>query len=444
MSKDTIYAPASGVGPAGIAVIRVSGSIAGDILDVISGVSRPEPRLATRASLSNPKSCEPLDTGLVIWFPGPASFTGEDVVEFHIHGGRATTEALCGALGEIDGCRLAEPGEFSRRAFFNQKLDLTEVEGLADLIAAETEAQRKQALRQLSGSLGKNFDNWRKKLLSCLAHVEAAIDFPDEDLPQELPGNTKHHILGMAEEITQYLDDQHGGERLREGIQIVIVGIPNVGKSSLLNYLAERDVAIVSEQAGTTRDVIEARLDLEGFPVTVADTAGLRTTSDEVEGEGVLRARNRLSEADFGVFVFDASSLHGHAPIVKMIGPDDLVLINKADLVAELKVPGELKEFSPIIVSLKDGTNLEAFMQILTQRVVGRFSLVGPAPITRLRHREALEEAAAALNRARRAAEVELMAEDLRLATRELGRITGRVDVEDVLDVIFREFCIGK
>jgi len=444
MSKDTIYAPASGVGPAGIAVIRVSGSIAGDILDVISGVSRPEPRLATRASLSNPKSCEPLDTGLVIWFPGPASFTGEDVVEFHIHGGRATTEALCGALGEIDGCRLAEPGEFSRRAFFNQKLDLTEVEGLADLIAAETEAQRKQALRQLSGSLGKNFDNWRKKLLSCLAHVEAAIDFPDEDLPQELPGNTKHNILGMAEEITQYLDDQNGGERLREGFQIVIVGIPNVGKSSLLNYLAERDVAIVSEQAGTTRDVIEVRLDLEGFPVTVADTAGLRTTSDEVEGEGVLRARNRLSEADLGVFVFDASSLHGHDPIVKMIGPDDLVLINKADLVAELKVPGELKEFSPIIVSLKDGTNLEAFMQILTQRVVGRFSLVGPAPITRLRHREALEEAAAALNRARRAAEVELMAEDLRLATRELGRITGRVDVEDVLDVIFREFCIGK
>jgi len=277
-----------------------------------------------------------------------------------------------------------------------------------------------------------------------LAHVEAAIDFPDEDLPPELPGNTKHKILGMAEEITQYLDDQHGGERLREGFQMVIVGVPNVGKSSLLNYLAERDVAIVSEQAGTTRDVIEVRLDLEGFPVTVADTAGLRTTSDEVEGEGVLRARNRLSEADLGVFVFDASSLHGHDPIVKMIGPDDLVLINKADLVAELKVPGELKEFSPIIVSLKDGTNLEAFMQILTQRVVGRFSLVGPAPITRLRHREALEEAAAALNRARRAAEVELMAEDLRLATRELGRITGRVDVEDVLDVIFREFCIGK
>ena len=444
MSKDTIYAPASGVGPAGIAVIRVSGSIAGDILDVISGVSRPEPRLATRAKLSNPLSGEALDTGLVIWFPGPASFTGEDVVEFQIHGGKATTEALCGALSEIDGCRLAEPGEFSRRAFFNEKLDLAEVEGLADLIVAETEAQRKQALRQLSGALSEKFDNWRKELLTCLAHVEAAIDFPDEDLPLELPGNTKHNILGMSQEIAQYLDDQHKGERLREGFQIVIVGAPNVGKSSLLNYLAERDVAIVSEQAGTTRDVIEVRLDLEGFPVIVADTAGLRTTSDEVEGEGVLRARNRASLADLGVFVFDASSLNTHDPIVELIGPDDLVVINKADLVADLKVPGELKKFSPIIVSLKDGTNLGTFIHTLTQQVVGRFSLVGPAPITRLRHREALEEAAAALSRAQRAPEVELMAEDLRHATRELGRITGEVDVEDVLDVIFREFCIGK
>ena len=444
MSKDTIYAPASGLGPAGIAVIRVSGSIAGDILDVISGVSSPEPRLATRAKLSNPMSGEALDTGLVIWFPAPASFTGEDVVEFQIHGGKATTEALCGALSAIDGCRLAEPGEFSRRAFFNQKLDLTEAEGLADLIAAETEAQRKQALRQLSGSLSKSFNHWRKELLRVLAHVEAAIDFPDEDLPSELLGNTRHKILGMSEELTQYLDDQHRGERLREGFQIVIAGPPNVGKSSLLNYLAERDVAIVSEQAGTTRDVIEVRLDLAGFPVTVADTAGLRTTSDEVEGEGVLRARNRASLADLGVFVFDASCLNTHDPIVELVGPDDLVVINKADLIAELKVPSELKEFSPIIVSLKDGTNLGAFMETLTQQVVGRFSLVGPAPITRLRHREALEAAVAGLERAGRAQAVELIAEELRLATRELGRITGRVDVEDVLDVIFREFCIGK
>ncbi|MBH67452.1 MAG: tRNA uridine-5-carboxymethylaminomethyl(34) synthesis GTPase MnmE [Rhodospirillaceae bacterium] len=444
MFKDTIYAPASGAGPAGIAVIRVSGSIAGGILDVISGVSRPEPRVATLAKLSDPVSGEALDTGLVVWFPGPASFTGEDVVEFQIHGGRATTEALCGALGEIEGCRLAEPGEFTRRAFVNQKLDLTEVEGLADLIAAETDAQRRQALRQLTGSLSKNFINWRKELLSCLAHVEAAIDFPDEDLPSGLPGNTRHKILGMSNEITQYLDDNRRGEKLREGFQIVIVGAPNVGKSSLLNYLADRDVAIVSEQAGTTRDVIEVRLDLEGIPVTVADTAGLRVTSDEVEGEGVSRARNRALSSDLGVFVFDASALENIDLIVELISPTDLVLINKADLVDELEVPEELTKFSPLIVSLKDSTNLGVFMQTLTQQVVGRFSSIGPAPITRLRHREALEKAVAAIDRARWAPEVELMAEDLRLAARELGRITGRVDVEDVLDLIFQEFCIGK
>ena len=444
MFKDSIFAPSSGGAPAGISVVRVSGPSAGKILNTIAGVCTPKPRHATHVTLTNPKNGEPLDTGLFIWFPAPASFTGEDVVEFQIHGGVATVEALCRALGTFENCRLAEPGEFSRRAFYNEKLDLAELEGLSDLIAAETEAQRKQALQQLSGSLSEIYEPWRKALLECLAHTEAVIDFPEEELPDDLLGNTKHNILGMTKKITQYLDDGNRGEKLREGFQIVIAGAPNVGKSSLLNYLAERDVAIVSEQAGTTRDVIEVRLDLGGYPVTVADTADLRQTRDAIEYEGVKRAESRATNADLTLFVFDILSFDGDQRVVELITSNDLVLINKADLLKEPKIPEFLKVFDPIIISVKNGQNLEDFLKVLTNRVVKQFSVNAPAPLSRLRHREALERTNFALQRSLNTGAAELMAEDLRIAARELGKITGRVDVEDVLDVIFHEFCIGK
>jgi tRNA modification GTPase len=444
MKSDTIFAPSSGSGPAGIAIIRISGSKAGAILDSFSGLERPKPRFAMRASIFDPKTADVLDEGLVIWFPGPGSFTGEDVVELHIHGGQATTEAICCSLSEFEGCRIAEPGEFSRRAFYNNKLDLTEIEGLADLIAAETEGQRKQALKQLSGNLSLIYEAWRKNLLRLLAYAEAALDFPDEELPDNLIGTTKHKILGISKEITQYIDDKRQGERMRDGIQVAIVGSPNVGKSSLVNYLAQRDVAIVSEQEGTTRDVIEVRLDLAGFPVTVADTAGMRTTSQLIELEGVRRAKNRALSADFSIIVFDAGALEKNSKIIQMVRPNDIVVINKADLVGSPEIPLELQKFSPIIISVKTGLQLDVFLKTLTKRVATIFSNTGAPPLTRLRHREALSSCLAALSGAIEAPEVELMAEDLRLAVRELGRITGRVDVEDVLDIIFGEFCIGK
>lgn len=444
MISDTIFALSSGSGPAGVAIIRISGTKAGPVLDSLSGLRRPKARVVTRASLFDPKTGDALDEALVIWFPGPASFTGEDVVELHIHGGRATVEALCHSLSVFEVCRLAEPGEFSRRAFDNDKLDLTEIEGLADLIAAETEGQRKQALKQLSGSLSMVYEAWRKKLLRLLAHAEAAIDFPDEELPDNLIGNTKHKILGITKEMTQHLDDKRQGERLRDGLQVAIVGAPNVGKSSLLNYLAQRDVAIVSEQEGTTRDIIEVRLDLAGYPVTIADTAGMRLTSQAIEAEGVRRAKNWALAADFSIVVFDASSLETDPKIIELAGPGDIIIINKSDLVGSPEIPGELQKFLPIIVSVKTGFQLDAFLKTLTERVDAIFLNAGPPVLTRMRHREALSSCLAALGGAIEATEAELMSEDLRLATRALGRITGRVDVEDVLDIIFGEFCIGK
>jgi len=445
MTNDTIFALSSGNGVSGLAVIRISGPESGPILQSLSGGSLPMPRHATRVSLRDPDNGEVLDDGLVLWFPGPASFTGEDIVELHIHGGRATIDAVSFALSGFENCRLAEPGEFSRRAFDNNKLDLAEIEGLADLIAAETEAQRKQALRQLSGGISEVYENWREALLRLLAHAEAAIDFPEEDLPDNLISDTKHNMLGISESITQYISDNRRGERLRDGFQITIAGPPNAGKSSLLNELAQRDVAIVSEQAGTTRDVIEVRLDLGGYPVTIADTAGMRTTTETIEAEGVRRARDRAESSDITIFVVDASLDKANAEILKMAQPGDIVAFNKSDLLGFPAPTPKIPDVDTLSVSVKTGQHLDKLIHSVTERVILSLSdSAGPPPLTRLRHREALEDCRSALLRGLKAPESELMAEDLRLAARALGRITGRVDIEDVLDVIFGEFCIGK
>ncbi len=451
MNTDTIFAPASGAGRAAIAVIRVSGPGAGAAVREMTGGAAP-PRAARLTEIRDPASGETLDKGLVLWFPGPASFTGEDMAEFHLHGGRAVVAGVTDALAARPGLRPAEPGEFTRRAFMNGKLDLTEAEGLADLVDAETDAQRRQALRQMGGVLGRLYEGWRGTLVRALAHLEADIDFPDESLPEGVREAVRPNILRVIDDITQHLDDNRRGERLRDGLYIAIVGPPNVGKSSLLNALARRDAAIVAETVGTTRDVIEVHLDVGGYPVIVADTAGLRATADEVEDEGVRRARARAADADLRIAMVEASEWPAIDPEVRpVIDADALLVVNKIDLrrprpdvdVARLAP----KPAAAVAVSVRTGEGMADFLAALEGQVAARIGSLaaGAAPaLTRARHRAALEDCRAALARFEAAQGPELAAEDVRMAARALGRITGRVDVEDILDVIFRDFCIGK
>lgn len=441
MDAQTIFALASGRGRAGIAIVRVSGPDAGPALERLAGRT-PPPRRAVRALLRD-GSGELLDDGLILWFPAPASFTGEDVAELHVHGGRAVIDGLLQALGRCPGLRPADPGEFSRRAFANRKLDLTAAEGLADLIEAETAAQRRQALRQLQGELAGLYDGWRARLLQALAHAEAAIDFADEDLPLDLEAGVSGSVRTLAAELAAHLDDGRRGERLRSGIEVAIVGPPNAGKSSLLNAFAGRAAAIVSPHPGTTRDVIEVAIDLGGYPVLLADTAGVRDGVDEVEREGVARARARARDADIRLVVLDGALWpHADQATRGLIGETSIVVLNKADL---LTLDGPVIAGRPALpVSALTGQGMAGLLAALEATVALRFdTAAAPAP-TRLRHRAALETCLDALCRAQASGSVELLAEDLRTAAAALGRITGRVDVEQVLDVIFHEFCIGK
>ncbi|MCW2235530.1 tRNA uridine-5-carboxymethylaminomethyl(34) synthesis GTPase MnmE [Azospirillum canadense] len=441
----TIFALATAPGRAGVAVVRISGLASGDALAALTGKALPRPREAKLVKLRDPKSGEVLDDALVLYFTAPRSFTGEDVVELHLHGGRAVVAGVVEALGALPGLRVAEPGEFTRRAFENGKLDLTEAEAVADLVDAETSAQRRQALRQMEGALGTLYDGWRERLTRSLAHIEADIDFPDEDLPSSVSDAARPVLATLAAEIDTHLDDNGRGERLREGLHIAIVGAPNAGKSSLLNALARRDAAIVSARAGTTRDVIEVHLDLGGYPVVLADTAGLReAAADEVEEEGIRRARDRAAHADVKVAVFDATALPAlDAATVALVDGDTVVVLNKTDLASDhggIVVVGQ----GALSVSARTGAGLADLEKRLTAFAADRLASSGVPALTRARHRSALEECRDALRRALDAPLPELMAEDVRLASRALGRITGRVDVEDLLDVIFRDFCIGK
>jgi len=441
MSTATIFALATPAGRSGIAVFRISGAQAGAALESLTTQDLPQPRLAARRKFYKPHSTRLLDDGLALWFPAPASFTGEDVVELHIHGGPAVIAAIAESLLAL-GLTPAEPGAFTRRAFDHDKLDLTEVEGLADLIAAETEAQRRQAMRQLGGALGQRIEAWREALIGALAHIEASIDFSDEDLPEGLVESVDEAMTIVADGIARALDDAHRGERLREGLSVVILGVPNAGKSSLLNRLAKRDAAIVSAEAGTTRDVIELHLDLDGYPLILADTAGLRETESAVESEGVRRALQRAEHADLKIIVLDAT-LWPDVPQASRAQIDDaaILVLNKADLRTG---PIPRGNWDPIPLSAKSGDGLERLVSELGRRA-GAMMASGDQPaMTRARHRSALEDCARLLDQGRAAQAVELKSEELRLAVRALGRITGRVDVEDVLDRIFGEFCIGK
>jgi tRNA modification GTPase len=385
---------------------------------------------------------ETIDGGLALWFPKPASYTGEDVVELQVHGGRAVAAAVTAALAGL-GLRPAEPGEFSRRAFEAGKMDLTQAEAIADLVAADTAAQRRQALRQLDGAAGQVTEGWRARLLGEQAHLEAAIDFADEDLPGGLEEQARGALTALADEMAGHLADKRGGERLRDGYSVAILGAPNVGKSSLLNRIAGREAAIVSATAGTTRDIIECHLDLGGYPVIVADTAGLREAGGAIEEEGVRRALVRASAADLRLVVFDATRLPAvDEASAGLLEGQAIPVLNKCDAAGqwpEMAVAGR-----PVVaVSAETGQGVEALLAVIAARAAEGLESGSPA-VTRVRHRAALGEAEAALRRALDARLPELAAEEVRLAVRALGRITGRVDVEDMLDVIFREFCIGK
>jgi len=454
--SDTIYALASGIGPAGIAVVRVSGPRAGVAMSALVpslASHAPPPRQAVRATLFESESTVAIDDGMLIWFPGPASFTGEDVVEFHVHGGLAVVDELVRALAGIDGLRPAEAGEFTRRAFENGKMDLTAAEGLADLVSAETEQQRRQALRQLRGELGELCGRWAAALTTGLAHMEAAIDFSDEDLPEGLAAMALETATGIEQEIRRQLADGHRGERIRQGFRIAIIGAPNAGKSTLLNRLARRDAAIVSATAGTTRDVIEVHLDIGGFAVVMVDTAGLRQGGDEIEREGMRRTALNAENAELRLAVVDAANYPDvDAETLALVESGDIVAFNKIDLVpmdgtADTTLKG-LSAISICSLSALDGAGLADLEALIAERIGTAPAGHEAPPLTRERHRRALEECRDALVRARLSLEseraAEFVAEDLRLAVRALGRVTGRVDVEDLLDIIFGEFCIGK
>ncbi|GGC26680.1 tRNA modification GTPase MnmE [Siccirubricoccus deserti] len=438
MDHPAIFALASGVGRAAVAVVRVSGAGTPGILQALAG-GLPEPRLATLRRLRHPGSGETLDRALVLWFPGPASYTGEDSAELHLHGGPAVIAGVAEALVAA-GARPAEPGEFTRRAFLNGKLDLTAAEGIADLIDAETAAQRRQALRQAGGALATLYGGWATRLTALLARQEAFIEFEDEDLPAGLDDAVALAAAGLRAEILTHLADGQRGERLREGLEVAILGAPNAGKSSLLNALAGREAAIVSARAGTTRDVVEVRLDLGGVPVTLADTAGLREAADEIEAEGVRRARRRAEDADLIIAVFAADQAPD-AETLAWVRPGTLVLANKTDLAA---APVMIGGQPALGLSLRSEEGLAALRQRLAEEAATRAGLAAEAVLTRPRHRAALAEAAGWLAELETAPLPELRAEALRAALRALGRITGQVGVEAVLDAVFGEFCIGK
>jgi tRNA modification GTPase len=460
--RPTIFALSSGRPPAAIAVIRISGPQTRAALATMIG-RVPEPRRASLAKMRDPASGEVIDEGLALWFPTPNSETGEDMAELQVHGGRAVIAAVLAALGRLEGFRHAEAGEFTRRAFENGRMDLTAVEGLADLVAAETEAQRKQALAQMQGHFAQAAERWRGKLIEARALVEAGIDFSDEgDVPKSLARQALAIARPVAEEITRAAAGY--GERIRDGLQVVIAGAPNVGKSTLLNRIAQRDVAIVSPHPGTTRDVIEVHLDLAGFPVTLRDTAGIRESAEPVEQEGVRRAHQSARAADLILWVFDASEIarDGIATVAAQAARNEgravgnaLFIVNKVDLL-DASARGRIESSfmssirtPPVLISAATGAGIDQLVADIGTFASG-FLAGEPALVTRERHRQLLEAAASALAGAFALGETgtdgreELIAEQLRMATRALERLTARVDVEDILDVIFRDFCIGK
>mgnify|MGYP004652020771 FL=1 len=445
MDNKTIYALSTVFGKSGVAIIRISGSEAAKVVSAMTDIKNIRPRYAYFTTLHHYKTSAVLDKCLLLYFKAPNSFTGEDIVELQIHGSRAVIESVIDSLASIPDFRLAEPGEFSKRAFYNQKMDLTEAEGLADLIDAETSEQQKYAIRQMEGSLKNLYDGWRQTLVGLLAHLEAYIDFPDEDIPQNLTENMQNTVFKIVEDIENHLKDNVAGERLREGYRVVVVGPPNAGKSSLLNTIAKREAVIVSDIAGTTRDAVDIHLDLGGYPVIFTDTAGLRETEELIEQKGIEIAYHKISDADLVICLFDAStdSVQQFDNIAKSFKNKMILVANKSDKLTNEQC-SKLQSEGCLVISAKQYKSVISLLQQIEYKIKSSFTSGSNLLITRSRYREALINVITYLREFGFNKEIELTAEDIRLAVRELGKITGRVEVDEILDKIFGSFCIGK
>ena len=442
----TIYALSTGPGISGLAVIRISGPECKLILKKMTNSSDLEPRVATLKKINKINTNELIDQGIIIWFPGPGSYTGEDMLEFHVHGSRAVIKSIHASISKIENCRLAEPGEFTKIAFQNGKINLLKAESIADLIASETEIQRQQAIKIMSGKSSKKFNELREKLLKNLSNVEAKIDFPDENLPDNILNDIKSSSKKIKEEIQKILNDQKVGERIREGFKIAIVGPTNAGKSSLLNYLSKRDVAIVSEVAGTTRDVIETHLNIDGLPVIISDTAGIRESKDEIEKKGIKLALRSAEKADLNIVLIEPKSVDFTGFLSDLVNEKAIFVLNKSDLGIE-NINSKLKKLNPIPISLRNEKNIEELISVIKKKLKNKFITSNDILITRERHRQHLEQCVYHLENfenKNKTDDFDKAAEDLRLATRHLGVIVGNVDVEEILGSIFNDFCIGK
>ena len=442
----TIYALSTGPGISGIAVIRVSGEAAAKTIKLLTKGELPTPRTAQLRKINKIDSSELIDEGIILWFPGPESYTGEDMAEFHIHGSKAVVEALQASISKVENCRLAEPGEFTKLAFQNGKINLLKAESIADLISAETEIQRQQAVQIMNGKSADKFNQLREKLLKVLSHVEAKIDFPDDDLPEDILENIKKKSNEVLLDIKKILEDQRVGERIREGFKIAIIGPTNAGKSSLLNHLSNRDAAIVSEIAGTTRDVIETHLNIEGYPVVVSDTAGIRESINEIEKKGIKLALKKAEDADLKLIVIDAKSDDFTGVLKDLMDENAILVINKSDLLKK-DLNSKIKSLNHVLISVKDNLNIDGLILKIKDKLKDKFITSNDILITRERHRQHLEQSLDHLQKfheKNQAKDFDKAAEDLRLATRHLGMIVGKVDVEEILGSIFNDFCIGK
>ena len=442
----TIYALSTGPGISGIAIVRVSGEDTRKVIKLLTNVELPKPRVATLRKINKINTSELIDEGIILWFPGPESYTGEDMAEFHIHGSKAVIDALHHSISKIENCRLAEAGEFTKLAFQNGKINLLKAESIADLISAETEIQRQQAIKIINGKSADKFNSLREKLLKILSHVEAKIDFPDEDLPEDILKNIKKISNEVVLNIKKILDDQKVGERIREGFKIAIIGPTNAGKSSLLNHLSNRDAAIVSEIAGTTRDVIETHLNIDGFPVVVSDTAGIRDSKNEIEKKGIKLALDRAENADLKLIVIDAKNTDFKGVLRELMDENAILVVNKSDLLNK-DLNSEIKNYEHVLISVKNNLNVEDLILKIKNKLKNKFITSEDILITRARHRQHLEQSLNYLKNFEEKNEAEdfdKAAEDLRLATRHLGMIVGKVDVEEILGSIFNDFCIGK
>jgi len=442
----TIFALSSGPGTSGVAVIRISGPEASLVIKKITGKNIPEPRVATLRKLYYINTSELIDEGIILWFPGPESYTGEDLGEIHVHGSKTVVDAIQLSISEIENCRLAEPGEFTKIAFQNGKINLLKAESIGDLIASETEIQRKQAVKIMNGKSSEKFNMLREKLLKILSHVEAKIDFPDEDLPSDILNSIKKSSEEVIIDLEKILNDQKIGEKIREGFKVAIVGPTNAGKSSLLNHFANRDAAIVSETAGTTRDVIEVNLNIDGYPVIMSDTAGIRESKNEIEKKGIKLSMNRAEEADLRLVVIDVKNLEFTDVLLNLLKRDSILVVNKSDLTDEVNTT-DFEKFDHILISIKNNVNLDNLVLKVKNNLRNKFISSEDILITRSRHRQHLQQCLEHLknfNEKNKIEDFDKAAEDLRLATRNLGMIVGKVDVEELLGSIFNDFCIGK